>query len=68
MGCCVLKVASPLGFRQWYDSDLEAWTPLRAGEARPFRSQGPNRLVPQELGRVLPHCCQRTGICDRTNL
>ncbi len=26
MGCCVLKVASPLGFRQWYYSDLEAWT------------------------------------------
>jgi hypothetical protein len=26
MGCCVLKVASPLGFRQWYYSDLAAWT------------------------------------------
>jgi hypothetical protein len=26
MGCCVLKVASPLGFRQWYYSDLKPWT------------------------------------------
>jgi Glycosyl transferase family 90 len=26
MGCCVLKVASPLGFRQWYYSDLQPWT------------------------------------------
>ena len=26
MGCCVLKIASPLGFRQWYYSDLKAWT------------------------------------------
>ena len=24
-GCCVLKVASPLGYRQWYYSDLKAW-------------------------------------------
>ena len=25
-GCCVIKVASPYGFRQWYYDDLEAWT------------------------------------------
>ena len=26
LGCCVLKVASPSGFRQWYYDDLVAWT------------------------------------------
>jgi hypothetical protein len=26
MGCCVLKVASPSGYRQWYYCDLEPWT------------------------------------------
>jgi hypothetical protein len=26
MGCCVLKVASPFGYRQWYYGDIEAWT------------------------------------------
>lgn len=26
MGCCVLKVASPKGFRQWYYDDLVPWT------------------------------------------
>jgi len=26
MGCCVLKVASPLGYRQWYYDALEPWT------------------------------------------
>ena len=26
MGCCVLKVASPLGYRQWYYGELERWT------------------------------------------
>ncbi|MDR3469701.1 MAG: glycosyl transferase family 90 [Xanthobacteraceae bacterium] len=26
MGCCVLKVASPLGYRQWYYDDLAPWT------------------------------------------
>jgi hypothetical protein len=33
MGCCVLKVASPLGYRQWYYGDIEPWThfvPLKA--------------------------------------
>jgi hypothetical protein len=33
MGCCVLKVASPLGYRQWYYGELEPWThyvPVRA--------------------------------------
>jgi Glycosyl transferase family 90 len=26
MGCCVLKVASAAGFRQWYYGDIEPWT------------------------------------------
>lgn len=26
MGCCVLKVDSPYGYRQWYYKDLEPWT------------------------------------------
>jgi hypothetical protein len=26
MGCCVLKVASPSGYRQWYYEELEPWT------------------------------------------
>jgi hypothetical protein len=26
MGCCVLKIASPLGYRQWYYDELKAWT------------------------------------------
>ncbi len=26
MGCCVLKVASPLGYRQWYYGEIEPWT------------------------------------------
>ncbi len=26
MGCCVLKVASPSGYRQWYYGELEPWT------------------------------------------
>ena len=26
MGCCVLKVTSPLGYRQWYYDDLAPWT------------------------------------------
>lgn len=26
MGCCVLKVASAPGYRQWYYDELEAWT------------------------------------------
>lgn len=25
-GCCVIKIASPFGFRQWYYEDLEPWT------------------------------------------
>ena len=25
-GCCVLKVASPFGFRQWYYDELKPWT------------------------------------------
>jgi hypothetical protein len=25
MGCCVMKVASPRGFRQWYYEDLKPW-------------------------------------------
>jgi hypothetical protein len=25
-GCCVIKIASPLGFRQWYYEDLVPWT------------------------------------------
>lgn len=25
LGCCVLKVASPLGYRQWYYDDLVPW-------------------------------------------
>ena len=25
-GCCVIKIASPFAFRQWYYEDLEAWT------------------------------------------
>jgi len=25
LGCCVIKIASPLGFRQWYYDDLVAW-------------------------------------------
>lgn len=25
LGCCVIKVASPLGFRQWYYDDLVPW-------------------------------------------
>jgi hypothetical protein len=33
MGCCVLKVGSPAGYRQWYYADLEPWAhfvPVRA--------------------------------------
>jgi hypothetical protein len=33
MGCCVLKVASATGYRQWYYEDLKPWThyvPVRA--------------------------------------
>jgi hypothetical protein len=33
LGCCVLKVASPLGFRQWYYDDLQPfvnYVPIRA--------------------------------------
>ena len=26
MGCCVLKVASPRNYRQWYYDDLKPWT------------------------------------------
>jgi hypothetical protein len=26
MGCCILKVASPSSYRQWYYSDLQPWT------------------------------------------
>jgi hypothetical protein len=26
MGCCVLKIASPLGYRQWYYGELKPWT------------------------------------------
>jgi hypothetical protein len=26
MGCCVLKISSPLHYRQWYYPDLSAWT------------------------------------------
>jgi hypothetical protein len=26
MGCCVLKVASPTGYRQWYYDDLKPWS------------------------------------------
>jgi hypothetical protein len=26
MGCCVLKVASAAGYRQWYYGDIQAWT------------------------------------------
>jgi hypothetical protein len=26
MGCCVLKVASALGYRQWYYGDIRPWT------------------------------------------
>jgi hypothetical protein len=25
LGCCVIKIASPAGFRQWYYDDLIAW-------------------------------------------
>lgn len=25
LGCCVIKVASPAGYRQWYYDDLRAW-------------------------------------------
>lgn len=25
LGCCVLKIASPAGYRQWYYDDLEPW-------------------------------------------
>lgn len=25
MGCCVIKVASPFGFKQWYYDELEPW-------------------------------------------
>jgi hypothetical protein len=34
MGCCVLKIASPLGYRQWYYDEMEPWThyvPVSAG-------------------------------------
>ena len=33
MGCCVLKVASALGFRQWYYGEIKPWihyVPVRA--------------------------------------
>jgi hypothetical protein len=33
LGCCVIKVASPQGYRQWYYGDLEPWVhyvPARA--------------------------------------
>lgn len=26
MGCCVIKVASPAGYRQWYYGEIEPWT------------------------------------------
>lgn len=26
MGCCVLKVASPSGYRQWYYEEIQPWT------------------------------------------
>jgi Glycosyl transferase family 90 len=26
MGCCVLKVASAAGYRQWYYGDIQPWT------------------------------------------
>ena len=32
-GCCVIKIASPLGFRQWYYDELKPWqhfVPVRA--------------------------------------
>jgi hypothetical protein len=36
LGCCVIKVASPVGYRQWYYDDLEPWrhyVPVRADMA-----------------------------------
>lgn len=26
MGCCILKIASPTGYRQWYYDEIEPWT------------------------------------------
>jgi hypothetical protein len=41
MGCCVLKVASPSGYRQWYYGDIEPWkhyVPVKA-DLSDLRSQ-----------------------------
>ena len=52
MGCCVIKVASPFGYRQWYYGDLVPWrhyVPVAADMKRPRRE---DRLVP--LATSLP--------------
>lgn len=51
LGCCVIKVASPFGYRQWYYDDLVPWVhyvPVRADMA----DLVDRRLVPLPPGRM----------------
>jgi hypothetical protein len=54
MGCCVLKVASPSNFRQWYYEDLKPWIhyiPVKADLS--------------DLGRQIAWCRANPDACER---
>jgi Glycosyl transferase family 90 len=55
MGCCVLKIASPAGYRQWYYGEIEPWThyvPVKADFSDVLEKIAWCRANPDQCGQI----------------
>jgi hypothetical protein len=55
LGCCIIKIASPFGYRQWYYDDLAPWVhyvPVRADMADLIETIGWCRSHPDECETI----------------